>query len=674
MRLVPAFALISAFYISGFCMAGPACAEKTAVFAVAETEEVEAAAPQAEVDVPVPDAMQDEEALIEEIEAGKPVTAENRVQIAPGYRFLHVTGNGNRAAEYTFLRSGFAGSALFSSIGPELKINLDGSYLNENDYLGDLLFDYRGRYRMQLRTEALFHNLDHETLFTPFSLWGLNYTPSETSPGERYGLRVEQDLVKLRLMPWEYPFHLNLGFWRMTRDGTRQLIYDFIDTLPNTDTVRSISREVKRETLEGTAGFDVHLGYVDLCYSFNIRDFANHADNPRDSQEHNVDPDSRLLSHTIKLHTSLTGGLVGALSYTHSTRENINELKDVTLSTRPKNRLQNLAGQIVYTPGMWFSVAAGFRHQEIDADNVTVVSSQYPLIIAKPPIDTQKEVARVTLSLRPHSLLTLKGEYKGEFIHRDNTEHWPYLPEHTDIHRGSLTLLGRLKNGFRSKVRYEYATVSNPAYANFYTDRHDGQLLFTYTSKNRWGVAANYRITQERNDEYSPASVSSSPILTRDREVNNASATAWISPTDKVTLTGTYGFLRSRADQEVLFTSNATSRTSTNFTSQAQLYSVGLSYRCTDRFDLALLFQQVHSFAVFDPDYAQISATDDTANIREQSQSRTIETSASARAGYFFTRDFNCSLEYGYKRYNEKNSQLFDGTVQTVTLMLTRKW
>ncbi|MBI1920175.1 MAG: hypothetical protein HYS23_03735 [Geobacter sp.] len=673
MRMVPAFAFILVFCCVGFCVAGPALARDADGLVAVETEDAETGAPQAEVGTAEVYEVQDEEALIEEIEAGKPVAAENKIQIAPGYRFLHVTGNGNRAAEYTYLHSGVAGSALFSSIGPELKVNLDGFYLNENDYLGDLLFDYRGRYRMQLRTEALFHNLDHETLFTPFfyAPWFTNYVPQDTSSGERYSLRTEQDLVKLRLMPWEYPLHLNFGFWRMTRDGTRQLIYDFIDTVAGTDTIRSISREVKRETLEGTAGLDVHLGYVDLCYSFNIRDFANRANNPRDNQEHNVDPDSRLLSHTIKLHTSMTGGLVGAFSYTHSTRESINELKDVSLNTRPENRLQNIAGEIVYTPRTWFSMAARFRHQEIDSDNVTVVSSQYPAIIAKPQVDSQKEIARVTLSLRPHRLLTLKGEYRGEFVHRDNTGYWPDLPEHTDIHRGSLTLLGRLKNGFRSKVRYEYATVSNPAYGNFYTDRHDGQLLLTYTSKNRWGVAANYRITQERNDEFSPATVSSRPALTRDREVNNASVTAWISPIDKITLTGTYGFLRSQADQEVLFTSGATSRTTTDFTSQAQLYSVGLSYRCTDRFDLALLFQQVHSFARFAP---ESNPSLDIANIREQSQSRTIETSASARAGYFLTRDFNCSLEYGYKRYNEKNSQFFDGTVQTVTVMLTRKW
>lgn len=670
MRLVLVSAFISVLLFGGLPGVPPACAEEAVSVLPVEKEDSETSRSSAfPTDLKVGEGF-DEEALIEEIEAAKPVETKAEIHISPGYRFLHETSYGRRAAEYTFLRSGFAGDAIFRSVGPELKINLDGFFLNENDYLGDLLFDLRGKYRMQFRTESLFHNLDHEQLFdTPFLLWGVTYTPMELKPAERYGVRVEQDLVRLRLMPWEYPFHVNLGFWRMTKDGTRQLIYEG-DTSGGGKNINSTSRDVKRETMDGTIGFDSHLGYLDIFYSFNVRDFANHADNPRNAQEHNVDPDSRLLSHTVKLHTSLTGGVAGAFSYTHSTRRNINELRDISLSAHPENRLQNIAGELSYIPKAWFAASVKYRHQETDADKISILSTVTPSITIKSPIETRKDLATVTLSVRPHKMLTLKGEYRGGVVHRGNTEQWPDLPEHTDIHRGSLTLLGRLKNGFRAKARYEYATVSNPAYGNFYTDRHDGQLLFTYTSKNRWGVVANYRITQERNDEFSLSSISSSP-LTRDREVNNATATLWINPTDKVTLTGTYGFLRSRADQEVLFTNSATSRTSTNFTSQAQLYSVGLTYRCTDRFDLALLFQQVHSVAEFDP---ESNPSQDTSNIREQSQSRTIETSASARAGYFFTRDFNCSLEYGYRRYNEKNSQLFDGTVQTVTLMLTRKW
>ena len=47
-------------------------------------------------------------------------------------------------------------------------------------------------------------------------------------------------------------------------------------------------------------------------------------------QQHNEDPDSRLYSHSVKVHSSLAGGVVASGSYTLEERENLSRLSDTT--------------------------------------------------------------------------------------------------------------------------------------------------------------------------------------------------------------------------------------------------------------------------------------------------------------------------------------------------------
>ncbi len=164
-------------------------------------------------------------------------------------------------------------------VGNDFNFLLDGNYLNDKDYFGDLLADYRGEYRFHLRTESLFHNLDHEKLEDKFS--GTGYQTNDQDPGGRYGERVEQDEASFRYKLHNFPLHINLGYWRLLRDGSSQL--RFSDTMfgySGTNTVNAMARRLNQETHEGNFGFDAHLGFVDLVYTFQIRDFSDNIATP----------------------------------------------------------------------------------------------------------------------------------------------------------------------------------------------------------------------------------------------------------------------------------------------------------------------------------------------------------------------------------------------------------
>ncbi len=665
----------------------------------------------------------EEVATEEEAPPETPVETHNFAQAFSGYRFVGTDASGGRAAEYDYLHSSAVGGLTLNSLGKDLKFAIEGGYLNDKDYHGDLLTDYKGEYRLHLRTESLFHNLDRERLFapSPFSFGGTTYT-AVTDPPVDYGIKVEQDLAQFRYKLHDFPIHINVGYWRMVKDGASQLRFaDAAFDSPDANTVKSQSRRIDRQTHEGTAGFDAHLGPVDLIYNFQIRQFTDHAGTPLDSfssrsigspvatlvgsgglQAHNEDTDSRFYSHTVKLHTSMTGGIVGAASYSYGRRENLSSLTGVVGASQTTNTLQNAAGDFSFTPCKWFSASLNYRRQEVSRDTPATLVSAYAVpvpsnVAVRPAVDTQKDLALATLSLRLlNDLLTVKGEYKGEFLHRDNTQAWLFagdsnLPEHSALHRGTLTLISRPVKGLRLKAFYGYSVTDHPAYGNAFGEKHEGQLLATYALAKRTGLTASYRVIRESNDEISrpgfntnntttpPTLVTSGQLyqFAREKRTSNTSVSLWLAPVDRLTVSGSYGLLWNKVEQGVLFSSAVPgSDAATSYSNQAQLYALNGVYQLSEQLALSLALQQVRSLSRFDPTFKTVTLIPgwDTAGVKEISQARTVESSISARGDYRLSDNSSCSVEYSYRDYDNENVAFFNGTVQTVMAYLAVKW
>ena len=244
----------------------------------------------------------------------------------------------------------------------------------------------------------------------------------------------------------------------------------------------------------------------------------------------------------------------------------------------------------------------------------------------------------VSALVRPSALITVKGEYKGEFLSRENVDGWLQpgkvstiaFPERSDTHTGTVSLLGRPLKGLKFKAEYRYSTSDHPAYADQYEEKHEGSVQASYNAPNRWGVTANARLSKENSDDLTIASldlVTPSQLIQmpRHKKITNATLSLWFVPLEKVTVTGSYGLLRSSTDQAVLFASpTPDSTTLTNYTSQAQIYSLHTLYHWNDRLGLSLVLQQVRSDAEFDP---RSSPTVDAAGIMELSKVATVESS-----------------------------------------------
>ena len=629
-------------------------------------------------------------------------------QAGAGYRFFSQDGNGNRAAQYEDIHSGPTLNAQYNILGRDHKFAVDGNFLSDKDYHGDLTYDYMGAYRLHLRTESLFHNLDHLQLGPSIFLSGTPYISTDINPAERYGLRVEQDLVSLRARFGNYPAHINLNYWRMVKEGISQLRFADLAFEPagTTNTIYSKPRAIDRETHEGKLGFDAHLGPVDLIYDFTIREFTDHAGIPMTNfvgrsdpaftfnratglLEHNETPDSRFIAHTVKLHTEQTGGIIAAAAYSYGQRTNFSSLSQVSGVNGLTNTLQTAAGDLLYTPCKEFSLAIKFRHQEIDRESpITLYYAEaIPTTVSVlPAIDTTKDILITTLSIRPVTNFTVKGEYRGEITHRDNVTAWNRvgsiaamtLPDDSRTHRGTVTIFSRPIKGLRIKANYSYTTTDTPTYGISADERHNGQLLVAYNLKDHWGVTTSFQTASEHNDSKSITtlpiySASQTYLLPRDRRTTNAAASIWTTLLGRLTLSGTVGFLRTSTDQEILFSGILPgSNLASNYTSQAFLYAFNVLFRPMDRLDLSVMFQQVRSFAEFDP--LNVTVPIDTSQVKEISQINSVENSVNFKADYQLQKNISCGVAYTYRDYSDRHNSIFDGSVHSVLANLSTKW
>ena len=522
---------------------------------------------------------------------------------------------------------------------------------------------------------------------------------------------MTQDRADFRYRLHNYPLHVNLGYWRYQKEGTIQQRFADAAFEGPANTVRAEARAVDQQIQEGRLGLDTHLGPIDLMYDFRYREFEDRVGapvalyearsdiggNPENlggAQQHNDFTNSRFFSNTLKLHTSLDGGLFAGGSYSVEQRENLSRLSDTSGARHAKVYLQNAAGDFTYTPSREYTFALKYRRQELDQGNRGVLLNRNfsdPVQLVKPAMDTTRDSVTASVSYKPRLDLSLVGGYRGEFLHRDNVSGVPSptswaLPENSSTHTGSLSLFYRPVKGLRGSAHYSYATTDHPSYGASFQQKHEGKLLATYTRSNSWGATAHAIIRREQNDEVEhflvdfplePLSYTSYPLTARRRHTENSNVGVWFVPLPRLTVGANYAFMYSDVDQAVLFTGVVNgSEAAAGFSSRSHVYGVNASYAVDEKCDLSLMLQQVRSNSAFTPAATTFSAVSDTAGIQQISEQDTAINTLSARGEYRFNRVVSTSLDYTVREYDEKNPAYnsYNGTVHSIVAGLAAKW
>jgi hypothetical protein len=645
--------------------------------------------------------------------------------VESGYRFITPDGPSAAASPYGRLNSGVTGGFSAGTVGSDLKLTASGNFLHVDDYHTELFFDYRGLVHSHIESTAMWHNLLREEV-NPGTSPSLKLRPLDQNAV--YGVRTAITQVDTRIRMGNNPIHLNIGYWELNREGYEQLRFsDYYRT--NASTVVTESNRVDRTTREGSVGLDAHLGVLDLSYGFRIRDFSNGAADPRDNfnnkaaltatdpgslipgiHAHDVIPDSRVTSHTIKLFSDLSGGLVGTASYNLTQRENSGGHGEAVPSERPSDLIHSVAGDLVYTPSKRHSFALKYRHREIDRTTPAMLYYPYSRIPASPPeppavytstpglllvrpaSSSVRDTLTFSATFRPAPKVIYRLEYNAELESRDNVTNAQATPGslaevHSDqrqTHTGIASFYWKPVKGLKVNASYSYASSDNPAYGSSFSDRHVGKLLLTYANNGRWGATASY-LAQYESGKNTAATVSPAPVssydLPRQSRTGSGNASVWFSPIERLTLTTNYSYLETDTDQSILFTNiitDASPQVVSNYRSSAHVYGIDAVYAVSEPLDIALAFQQVRSksrFSVPDRSFTLAGAAGifTTSGITDLTKLDSTETGVSARADWRINAMLGCSLDYSFRMYDSGQS-LYDGSVHSTMLTLKARW
>jgi hypothetical protein len=504
-----------------------------------------------------------------------PVEDDNKVlEVSTGYRWVSTDDRPDRAAEYSFLEDSPTFNLIYKQDFGDREVSLVGDFVNYNDYYIEGHFDYKALFRLNARSERMFHNLDHvpyqddpearalaeTTLVNVFDISDpdnpvpapdLDVTDafySDHNPGVGYGRRITIDEIKLRAKLPTYPAHINLSYWRMEKKGKEQL--RFVDeNCASACHMQSRTRKIDRVTEEFQIGLDAHLGPVDIAFLQTLRKFREKESLPADDFDthtlrflgpprellHDETPDSRLTESTFIINLPQSGGFVSSASYTIGKRENESDLKTV----RPvdaETDYQKLTADITYTPGEHWTFS--FRYRMLDLDNDVpaiqtsdgVVSPDNPFSFSGIPVRESVDIDRnnyaAFISYRPSHRLTLKAEFEREDIDRSNTgvgqhdtfagisdPNWA-LPDNETIDRYRLSFFSRMleKSALKLNGWYEYTSIDNPAYGTSLSDNNEIFFSASYRPSAIWGATGSIDIQRGDNNDRTAVQFDSGPV------------------------------------------------------------------------------------------------------------------------------------------------------------------
>lgn len=673
--------------------------------------------------------------LTPDIEAADRIETEASVSI--GYRGIGTDDYAGRAREYDSLEPSPTFKAKLFTDKETFHLDLGADYLNEDDYSAEAHLDYSGLMRIDLRSQRMFHNLDHipyDNGYTSPSLPGsvtprnLSSTPAEGSrpdayfgsttprafytdynPGDDYGRRIDTNEVKLKVKCPDYPAHVNLSYWRYEKTGEKQQRFASEGSTSaagscNSCHMQSKSRDIDRVTEEFKAGIDAHAGFIDVVLEGLLRTFRDREPVPVDYfgshsgtgrrtagfYEHDEDPDSSLKELTLKLNTAPSGGFVASTAFTLGNRENESDLTSIS-PVHAEVDYYRASADATYTPSENWTFNLRYRLLDTDSDNNSVVYDKAPTgtsFTARPvreSMDITRAWYEAVASYRPTRQLTLKAEFRREDIERSNTASastafWD-LPDEEIVTRVKLGFSSRLLENSALKLSGWLAIQrdDDPAYG---TTSEEGQELFltaNYTPSPLWGVTTNINLLKQKNNDHELDGFD----LERNKRQQNASLGAWLNPREGLSFDLNYGFFHTAIDQDLLFgvtAPYAIKDDSVDYRQTVQTVTAGVTWQALKDLSCRLEGYLIRSKGDYDPDFSYVAnpagyfpngANATSLDLEEISKVDIRQNGVRGRIDWKLDKNLTCGVETTFDDYDDKGSDVFDGSVQSYMASLS---
>lgn len=613
------------------------------------------------------------------------------VTLTGGYRFVSESGAAT-ADEYQYLHNSpvFGTDVRYFSFPHRFHLNVDVE--NKKDYYGDISYAYEDMVILRGINRTLYHNLDNVTLFdfTP----GGDYDVIRRDKGKDYGVTMGMSNIFLRLKTHDFPFHVYAEGGLITRDGMQQQRFYLGTTSPSTGKRTSDSRSIDWQVKTLTVGVNSHLGPIEADYSHGEKWFSVNGDAvmfdqyaaitaggppatrwPRAAGEwaHNVIPEFRGSSDTLKLHTSYTGGFVASATFSKLARENNDSGARASYSMG--------TGEITWVAAPELTFFLKYRHREADIENpghITIrdrqgsnpvtYSKNDPYQSIKDSISSETDTVTGIVRYRPVSGMVFKGEFVHEVVNRDDSAEWG-IPDKTTKNIATLSADIRLLKGLNVKLKYTHKDADNPS-LNIEPDWSDEfRASVSWVPTPRLNAFLSYSIAKEKRGEMEIiGSTADKREVLRDRFFGSLT---YLILND-LSMTTSYSYMHNKTEQDIAVGSITDQMVPNKIF--AHFYGADLNYTPKSNLTLGAGFNYILSSGKFYPSAPDLL----NPSIASFSELRTKETVYHASGEYRFKHGFSVGAQYKYTKLDDvidnKYDDVKDGKAHIVFLTLSKKW
>lgn len=604
-----------------------------------------------------------------------------------GLDYRNVIKDGNsRAGEYEYLKSS-AGGALDVEWTPlPHRFSMEALVLNQKDYFGSLDYAYRDVVLFNMYARDLYHNLNHYS-FGADDPSTASPSFTDKNPGDDYFMENRLSRAFIRFKTPDFPFHLYADARTIHRDGTIQqhFMRGFTGGL---DKVAQ-SRKIDWDTREFTVGVNSHLGPLEADYShtektFRMLDARVLVDSyalPAMSVPHNLIPDLRSSSDTMKLHTAYSGRLVASATYSRGEKNN--------QDSGAKVDFWNMAGDLMYMPVTDLALFVKYRHYDLaprTPDTVTVsgLGSTYTI---RDSLSSKRDLATGIVRYRVTPVLVLKGEYSFDTIARDpwqgdslsplqvaptssgtGPDYWS-VAHRTTKGTAKLGATYRLMNKLTLRADYSAMQVTDPAYPSDPDRVTSARALLAWTPVRRITALVSYGEVGQRRDKASAPLAGGSRKTDQDQVIG--SLTVLVGKASSVL--ACYTYLKNKAAQTITYR-DASGLTALEggvpYADTAQIAALSVTHALSERVHFVGEANKSSSKGSF----RTSGSVANSAGIEGLSDMKVDEDIFSAGLEMQFKENVRGDFRYQQRRYDDKIDNTQDGRVQTILATVSMKW
>ena len=589
-----------------------------------------------------------------------------------------------RAGEFEFLEKS-AGGVLQTEWDPlPHRFSLDTNYLNRKDYFGEMDYAYRDVVVVDLLTRGMFHNLDHLSLGADDPT-----TPSpsftDLNPADQYGVESQLRKAFIRFKYPDFPFHVYAEAITTDREGKIQQIFlrGFTGGLDKV----SQTREIDWNSQEVRVGVNSHLGPVEADYSHAEKKFKSVSDKalfdsyPLFTVPHNEVPDLKSSSDTVKLHTSYTGKIVAAATYSSGVKKNED--------SSAKTDFKNAAGDLTITPVPGLLLVFKYRHYDLsqsDPDTVTLpgIGSVFNVRV---PISSTRDVMSGAVRYRVTDRMTVRGEYAVALSVRDVVHGADFNPlqiaptpmgtgpnEWDVAHRTlqSTEKLGisyRVTNKLSLRADLAASQVTDPAYAADPDRVNSGKATITWTPVPRLIALASYGGVREKRSDLAAPLAGGSRKADRDQALG--SITLLVGR--RSSITASYLYFQNKTSESLTFTGETGAFSVEDrvpYGDKAQVFALSASHSVTEGATLTAEASKSYSSGSFRVD----GSVPGTAGIDVLSNLRVVEDIYTAGLELQIARNIGGELRFQHRHFDDKIDNTQDGRVDIALAALHVRW